>query len=286
MEGLFSDSEVAALCLRDRRRTEAFREAIRRVVRRGDTVVDAGAGSGILSFFCAQAGATRVVAVEAAPSLCELLRENVRRNGFERVIEIVEGDVREVDLPESVDVVVAELIDTWLLDEAQLPALASLRARRVIGPSTRLVPERYEGWLTLGEADFGCYGVDIAFPVHDWPDLSEAAGWRAVPFRPLTDSTRAFDLSFSTCLDDLGEVSTTVVPRRSGVANAVRLTGAVHLGGGTRIGETPSFNGAKLVPIAPTRVWRGTPLEVRLGGSQSDRSLSTLRCRLKGEGPE
>ena len=45
-------------------RTDAFREAICRVLKRGDVVVDLGSGSGVFSFFAAEAGAARVYAIE------------------------------------------------------------------------------------------------------------------------------------------------------------------------------------------------------------------------------
>jgi predicted RNA methylase len=97
----FSHSEVPSLCLRDVERTRAFQAAIRRVVRPGDVVLDAGAGSGILSLFAASAGARKVYAVEVDAALCERLRDNAERNGFGDVIEVLCDDVRSVRLPAS-----------------------------------------------------------------------------------------------------------------------------------------------------------------------------------------
>jgi SAM-dependent methyltransferase len=274
---LFSNTEVASLCLLDRQRTEAFREAIAAIVRPDDVVVDAGAGSGILSFFAARAGASRVFALERIDDLCEILRGNVRRNGLEGVIEVVHGDARDVELPGNVDVVVAELIDTWLLDELQLPVLAALRQKGVIGTGTRIVPELYEGWITLGAVDFDSYGVDLRFPHHDWPDLDEEGGWLELPFQPLTEPTPAFRVGFRIPVELPALRSVPVQPIRSGFANAVRLTGRVDLGAGVRLGETPSFNGAKLVPIPEVRTCREQTLHLQVSTSSSRPRLGACR---------
>ena len=55
------------LMLLDQTRTASFQKAIQEVVSKGSTVIDVGAGSGILSFFCADAGANKVYAIEATP---------------------------------------------------------------------------------------------------------------------------------------------------------------------------------------------------------------------------
>lgn len=54
-----------------------------------------GAGTGILSLFCAQAGAAKVYAVEASnmASYCKTL---VASNKFDHIITVVEGKMEEV----------------------------------------------------------------------------------------------------------------------------------------------------------------------------------------------
>ena len=56
---IWSNSIYPYECLLDFKRTKAFQAAIRAVVKEGAIVLDAGAGSGILSFFAAQAGAKK-----------------------------------------------------------------------------------------------------------------------------------------------------------------------------------------------------------------------------------
>src|SRR5438552_15701882 len=138
----FSHLEMSSLCLRDVKRTNAFRSAIESVVKPGDVVLDAGAGSGILAFFAAAAGARKVYAVEADEALADRLRANVELNRLEQVVEVICCDVRSLVLPERAGVVLAEMIDTWLLDEHQVPALNALRAAGTIDARTRVIPHR------------------------------------------------------------------------------------------------------------------------------------------------
>src|SRR5919201_2102568 len=69
-------------------------------IRRGDLVLDLGAGSGVLTAALARAGAS-VVAVELDPTLAEGLRRR-----FDRVVE---GDALRVALPQEPFKVVANL---------------------------------------------------------------------------------------------------------------------------------------------------------------------------------
>ena len=83
---VWSSTDFAFQCLRDEQRTGAYRSAIQQVVRRGDVVLDAGAGTGILALFAAAAGARRVYAVELDPWLAAALRRTIEGNGLEHVV--------------------------------------------------------------------------------------------------------------------------------------------------------------------------------------------------------
>ena len=163
---IWSSSDFPYMCLKDERRTRAFGDAIAHTVTPGDVVVDVGAGSGILSLFAASAGASRVYAVEVDHSLAAALRDTVALNGLDDVVTVVEGDVLDADLPVGADVVVAEIIDTGLLDELQVPVLNRLRERGVVAADTRLVPSRYRTEIQLVRTDNLYYGYRIVAPKH------------------------------------------------------------------------------------------------------------------------
>src|SRR3990167_8469135 len=126
-EVIWSGSDLTYACLIDSKRTLAFKQAIIETVRPGNTVIDVGSGTGILSFFAADAGAKKVYAVEADPVLATYLRKSVAVNNLTDVIEIIEGDALNVELPSNADVVIAELIETGLIEEMQVKVLNTLR---------------------------------------------------------------------------------------------------------------------------------------------------------------
>lgn len=275
----FSHLEMPSLCLRDIKRTQTFRSAIERAVKPGAVVLDAGAGSGILSFFAAAAGARKVYAVEGNEALANRLRANVELNGFEKVVEVLCCDVRSLSLRDRVDVVLAEMIDTWLLDEHQVPAMNALRTTGIIDTKTRVIPHRYEAFISFGEADFNCYGFQLPFPAHDWSDLDADSVWHPLAFREMSGTVKVFDADFSDLVAPEFEVAVSVLPTSSGVINAVRLSGLTHLDEHISLRDTPAFNGNKILPIAEMSVTAGDAVTFRIcgyrGGSK-DRGVLTI----------
>lgn len=63
-------------------------------------MLDVGTGSGILAIWSAQAGARKVYAVEAT-KMSEHARELVKANNLQDIVEVIEGSVEDVTLPEK-----------------------------------------------------------------------------------------------------------------------------------------------------------------------------------------
>ena len=252
MSEIWSSTDFPYMCLKDEARTLAFRDAIRAVVRPGDVVVDVGAGTGILSFFAAQAGAAKVFAVEIDPVCATALRRSVELNELSDRVCVVQGDAGSADLPRDVDVVVAEIIETGLLDEQQVPVLNALRRRGVITRASRLLPERYETTLQLVAAEHRYYGFEIAAPKHEWPFYASAAGWHRTPVTAASAAVVTASIDFAAGLVDedvAGEIDLEIDPTRT--VNAVRLAGRLRLCSDHTLGPTHALNGDKILPITP-----------------------------------
>ncbi len=125
---MYAEFEVHRTMICDRVRTGAFRRAIDSVVRPGDIVLDVGAGSGILSVFAARAGAARVYAVERT-SAAVLAQELAAANGAAEIVQVIHGDVLDVELPERVDVIVSEWLGGFGIDEGMLVPVIVARDR-------------------------------------------------------------------------------------------------------------------------------------------------------------
>ncbi|XP_054893158.1 protein arginine N-methyltransferase 6 [Poeciliopsis prolifica] len=174
----YSDVTIHEEMIADHVRTNAYRTAILKNSEsiRGKVVLDVGAGTGVLSIFCAQAGAKKVYAVEAC-SIAEQAAEIVKQNNVEDVVEVIRGTVETVELPEKVAVIVSEWMGYALLHESMLNSVLCARDRwleagGLILPSRAelyitpisdpVVEDRLYFWYTVKEQ----YGVDMSCMSH------------------------------------------------------------------------------------------------------------------------
>lgn len=250
---IWSNTDYPYLCLVDRRRTLAFREAIEASVRPGDVVVEVGAGTGILSLFAAAAGASEVHAVEIDPVLARALVETAAANGYADVVRVVPGDARTAELPQRADVVIGELVETGLLDEMQVAVMNALHHRGVIGPGTRVVPATYSTYVQLAETDDRFYGFTVCAPKHEWPYYAQdPEQWEHLRWTPVSERVLVTRVDLAAGPVDpvvRRELDLVVAPGRT--ATALVLSGVAGLAPGTELGATNSFSGDKVLPLTP-----------------------------------
>ncbi|HEU4692441.1 MAG TPA: 50S ribosomal protein L11 methyltransferase [Vicinamibacterales bacterium] len=119
-------------------RLNQFARAIAATVRDGDAVLDLGTGSGLLALLACRAGARRVYAVESSDAirLGELLAAATE---FQGRIEFIQSHSSQLVLPEPVDVVVADIHDTFGLQAGGLDSFIDIR-NRLLRPGGTLIP--------------------------------------------------------------------------------------------------------------------------------------------------
>jgi precorrin-6B methylase 2 len=151
------------ILINDRERSRAYRKAIFESVHEGDIVLDIGTGSGLLALFACQAGAKRVYAVERT-AIIRVAERLARENGYGDRITFIDEDVRRMDLPEQVDVIVSELISKAVIGQ-HMEELTAICRDRFLKPGGRLVPRSVE--LFVAPVELPEQHAELDFPPFD-----------------------------------------------------------------------------------------------------------------------
>ena len=115
----------------DKARFGAYADAIQRVVRPGDVVVDLGCGPGIFALLACRAGARRVYAIDGG-EVIHFARQLAAANGFADRIEFLHGDSKQMQLPERANVLVSDVRGALPIFADALPSIEDARDRFLI----------------------------------------------------------------------------------------------------------------------------------------------------------
>lgn len=184
----YEDLEIHELMLRDKPRQEAYRNAIlsNQDLFKDKIVLDVGSGTGILSIFCAQAGAKQVFAVEAS-NLAKLSMDVIKDNGFEDIIQVyqcrIEDEAFELPVP-KVDIIVSEWMGFYLLHEGMLDSVIYARdkflsdtgsmfpesASILVAPCQ--VPSHFEEWDDVNGVKMTSFAEQLRFQKSQKPEVT------------------------------------------------------------------------------------------------------------------
>lgn len=233
MDETFSSIDFIAQCLIDEMRTLKFKKIIKESVKPGDVVLDAGTGSAVLALFAARAGAKKVIAVEFDPYVAKLAQQNVVNNGYEDVIQIIVGDVRQLHLEEGIqfDVVLMEMLTTGMVDEYQVWAINHLHEKGFIKKSTVFIPKRQDTFVTLAEMNFSSYGLMMRMVRHLWEPFPKGE------FAFLTKTMPLNSISFDRQNPTNFTWKYTFEIKKSGTLNSLYLTSKTILNDMIKIGH-------------------------------------------------
>ncbi|WOK97941.1 protein arginine N-methyltransferase PRMT10 [Canna indica] len=155
--------------LADRVRMDAYFNAVFQNKHhfQGKVVLDVGTGSGILAIWCAQAGARKVYAVEAT-KMADHARELVRGNNVDDIVEVIEGSIEDVTLPEKVDVIISEWMGYFLLRESMFDSVICARDRW-LKPDGVMYPSHARMWIAPIRSGLGDQKMnDFESAMRDW----------------------------------------------------------------------------------------------------------------------
>lgn len=143
--GQFIPSVYHFNMLADEARLHAFKQAIAHTVWPGASVLELGGGTGVLSHFAAQHGAS-VLCIEKNPELVLHARRILQINPFGNQVNVLQADAMDYLPASPVDIVICEMVHVGMLREKQLEVIDSFKRRyrsKFSEPLPCFIPEAF-----------------------------------------------------------------------------------------------------------------------------------------------
>lgn len=244
-------------CLIDEARTEKFRKVIRKMVKKGDVVVDAGTGTGILSLFAAEAGAKKIYAVELDENNIRTLRRNFEINGYGEIISFVKGDIRKVKLPQKIDAVICEMIATGLIDELQIPAINNIL--NFTKKNAKFLLKSYESYADLVYNNDVFYDHKLKIIRYEYSDVPKT---RSILF----SNTKIYNKKDLSRVNKNNTISKKILLtiNKNGLINSIRITGKTILYDNSIFESSFAFSFPIILPVEDIKAKKGDKFQINL----------------------
>lgn len=143
--GTFEDISCHEIMIADAVRMKRYYDAIMRYINPGDTVVDLGTGTGVLSFFAAQRDPKKIYAIDHSELMITIAGKIAGGNGINNVSFFPQNS-RFFEPDEKVDVILHEQMGSNLIDENMIENILDLK-KRVLKSTGKILPGRFELFL-------------------------------------------------------------------------------------------------------------------------------------------
>jgi len=230
--------------LKDPIRNGAFHNSIKSAVKPGMHVLDIGTGTGLLSMISAQAGASLVTACEKHVTMHTVAQEVLKLNGFENKVKLINKHSYDLiigeDLPDKADLLVCEILDSYLIGEHMLPTINHAKKNLLkLNPVTQkynVIPQSAKITVQLIESNYGLSmsGVVEGFNVNPFRKHrqtgSMAIDFEVLPHVPLSEPVDIFAFDFQQVEEHKDETKQlTVDVINSGMLNSVVIWWTVNV---------------------------------------------------------
>ena len=135
--------------MNDNYRNTSWEKAIKNVVTPDMNVLEIGCGSGLLSLMAARAGAKQVIGCEANKLIASKAREIIKLNEYDKQITIIPKSSFDlkvgVDLSERVDLLIAELIGSQIIEsmtdhDYDILSVYNHARTHLLKPTAKIIP--------------------------------------------------------------------------------------------------------------------------------------------------
>lgn len=232
--------------LKDSSRLSVFYTAIKQYCKKNnlETAFDIGCGSGILTFF-AQPYFKNIIALETDEKTFKTAINNLKE--FKN-IDIINDDAITYKFPKKADLIICEMLDTGLIEEAQAPAINN--AKKYLNENGKIIPE---GIINLAQL------VNMQREYIHYNDVDVNSD-----YEPMSDEVFYHELNF---LDEFSLDFEAIIRfkiNKDSKVNGIKITTITKVFENIICGPTPMLNPSMLIPLPEKNVKKGQFINVKL----------------------